>query len=332
MTDRLTPSYKVTLGEAVIDSAEKPRASTVIALNVELDIDAPADACTMILGGLPDATPALGDDVKVELGYLDGETELVLTGTVTDARRTLTTTRVVAHGHASALLRAFVDETYESKKSGAIVRDLADRAGVEVATAQDGNEYAAYVVDGRRNVHTHMRDLAALSGFDVYLNSEGKLVFEKYVGGRIVHVYEHAKQVIEARVAEREPAVASVEAWGESSGKQGGQRWAWLTKDFGPSTGKAGSGSPKLLLERPALRASQAAKTSAETLLTATRRRAIGGHVEGPGRPEVKLGDGVRLKTMPAAALDGTFQVRRVVHRVDRRRGFVTVTHFRSSD
>ncbi|HEV2756802.1 MAG TPA: hypothetical protein VG318_13620 [Actinomycetota bacterium] len=328
--DRLTPAYRVTLGDTVVDTTDEPRASSVVALTVSLDLDALCDACTLTLGGDWAALPEVDDEARIELGYAGGDLALVLSGVVASVEQRLTGARVVVHDRGALLLRTFHDETYQSRTAGAIVRDLARRAEVTTGTVEDGIDFPAYVVDGRRSAGQHVRALARLCGFETYLQPGGELVFERYVGGKTVHVFEHAEHLVEVERGERVPRVATVEAWGEGTGRAGGQRWAWLTKDFSPSRGTAGSGGTKLLVERPALRTAAAARTVAQVTLNEAASRAVAGTITGSGREAVKLGDAVRIAGVPGDDVDGSYQVRGVTHRLDKRRGYVTKVSFRS--
>lgn len=357
----LTPAYKLTLGPKpskkkkdlletavsaaesalglsggsgikIIDTTDEPKTSTIVDLTVTLDMDTPADAFTLVLGQIGGLQPAWDDQAKIELGYADngGLTE-IMTGTVDIAEPNLTTTRIVGYSAAATLLRTFVDQTYESKTAGQIVRDLADKATVEVATAEDGINFPAYVIDGRRSVYDHMQDLAELCGFDLYINSEDKLIFEKFIGGKIVHVFEYAKHIVSLNVLQTPLRAESIEAFGESPGaNRGKESWAWLTKDFDKFKGSAGSGDPKFLFEKPVLRTAVAARTAATSVFTTIQRRAIRGKLLSVGRPEVKLGDAIHLRDVPDEAMNGVFQVRGVTHRITKLGGFTTLIDFRS--
>jgi phage protein D len=329
----LTPAYRLTIGGKVVDTTDEPKASTVLALTVAVDADTPADGLVLVLGRANGLDPARDDKVTVELGYADdGALVQVMAGSVTTVEPGLTATRVLAHSGAASLLRAVADQTYEDKTAGAIVRDLAAKAKVAVAAAEDGTTFPAYVIDSRRSAHRHMLDLAELCGFDLYLDTQGRLVFERFAGGKTVHVYEHAKHLVELELLRSPPRADVVEAWGEGpGGGRGGNAWAWLTKDFGPSRGTAGSGAVKLLLERPALRTAPAAATAAQAALTTLSRRATRGRLVGVGRPEVKLGDAIRLQGVPGSGVDGSYQVRGVTHHVARSGGFTTTVEFRAS-
>ncbi len=327
----LSPAYKLTIGGTIIDTTDKPQASTIVELMVTLDLDTPADSFTLTLGQVGGVQPKRDDDVTLELGYADnGGLTQVMVGTVATVEPNLTATKVIGFSGTAELLRTYLDQTYESKSAGAIVRDLAQAGGVDVASADDGIMFPAYVVDGRRSACDHMLDLAALCGFDLYINADGKLVFEKFGSGKTVHVFEYTKHIIELDVLHSPPLAGMVQAWGESpGGSKGDNSWAWLTKDFSSSEGIAGSGRP-LLLERSELRTADAASTAASAALTAIQRRTLRGTLRILGAPEVKLGDAVQLRGLPDDTLNTSFQVRSVRHRITKRGGFTSDIGFRA--
>ncbi|HXF40072.1 MAG TPA: hypothetical protein VN687_10195 [Blastocatellia bacterium] len=327
----LVPAYKVTIGRKVVDTTDEPQASTAVDLTVALDIDTPADSFTLVLGNVGGLHPARDDEAIIELGYADnGGLSKVMTGKIVSVEPNVTTTRVIGYSDADALLRTFVEKTYESKKAGEIVRDLARQADVDVAAAQDGISFPAYVVYGRNSVYVHMHDLAELCGFDLYLDNENKLVFEKFVNGKRIHKFEHGKHIIDLEVLRRPPHAARVEAWGESpTGSKGNDAAAWLSRDFSGSRGQAGSGS-LFLLERSALRTRDAARIAAQAALTEIQRRTLRGRVVTFGRPEIKLGDAIRLLDVPDETLNANYQVRSVTHRITKLGGFTTTVGFRA--
>jgi len=331
----LTPAYKLTIGKKVVDTTDEPKASTVTELRVELDMDAPADRALFVLGQVNGLKPAPDDQAIVELGYADddGGLQQVLTGSVVTVEPGLTTNRVVAHTAAHTLLRSFTDKTFESKTAGDIVKELCGDAKVDVEKADDGISFPAYVVDGRRNFFQHMRDLADLCGFDLYFNSDGKLVFQKFKNGNNLHTFEFAKHIVELKVM-REPAFAgSVQAFGESpTSTQGDSSAFWLTKDFSNSKGSARSGAPDLLVERSALRTSDGAQTAADAAETDIERDTLRGWVLALGRPQVQLGDAIKFQSMPDSTINTTFQVRSVVHSLTKSGGFTTRVGFRAID
>ncbi|MFN8475290.1 MAG: hypothetical protein U0822_24115 [Anaerolineae bacterium] len=320
-------------GGKVVDTTKEPKASTITDLIVALDLDTPADSFTLVMGQVGTFRPQRDNQVKLELGYADDDGSLtqVMQGGVTVVEPGLLTTRVVGLSGADATLRTFVNETYEGQTAGAIVRDLAGKANIEVATVDDGIAFPAYVIDARRSVFAHMRDLAALCGFDLYINSDGKLVFQRFGNGNTVHTLEFAKHIVTLDVVRSPLDAAHVEAWGESpAGGRADKAWAWLIKDFSSARGTAGSGDPLLLLERPALRTRDAATTAAEAAFQAIQRRGVRGELVTFGQPLIKLGDAVKLQGLADDTLNATFQVRSVKHRITKSGGFTTSVGFRS--
>jgi phage protein D len=330
----LTPAYRLTLGGRRLDSVAAPRESTLLELCVQLDLDAPADAATLLLAQVGGIVPQRGNDVTLELGYADEEGSLtrVLTGKVASLRPGLAVNRVGVEGGIAPLLRLFVDETYEGRKAGEIARDLAGKASVTVAQADDGPSFPAYVVDGRRPAWHHLRDLASLAGCDAYADEQGRLVFRRFQRGNAVHVLRRGRDLISLEVRRTDPAAGRVEAWGESpAGSKGEEAWGWLTADASRSKGSSGSGA-RQLLERPVLRTPAAASAAAQAALTEIRRRSVRGEAVITGRPAVRLGDAIRLEETGAAGADGTFQVRSVTHRLSKTHGFTTAVGFRGAE
>src|SRR5579864_2734366 len=302
----LTPAYKLTIGSKAVDTTHEPKASTVVDLRVELDMDTPADRFVVVLGQVNGLKPALDDQATIELGYADnGGFTKVMTGSVVAVEPGVTRNRVIAYTAAQKLLRSFTDQTVESKTAGEIVGNGGLNANLDTATVDEGINLPAYVVDSRRSVYRHMLDLAGLCGFDLYFNADDKLVFQQFQGGSTVHVFEFAKDVLDLKVERAPAAAASVTAFGESpTGSQGANSWPWLTKDFSGSKGSAGSGDPAFLLERSALRTHDAAQAAAEAANTNFQRRTLQGHVLSIGRPQVQLGDAIQLRSVADSSLN----------------------------
>lgn len=330
----LRPAYRIVIGDHTVDTTVEPRASTAVTLTVELDMDTPADGCTLVQGQVGGLAAAPGDAVSVDLGYADAAPLVrVFTGVVTAVSPSLRHKRITACSGADALLRARSDRTFEGTTAGGIVRALAADAGMSLGRVDDGPALPAYVVDGRRSSSRHIRDLADLAGFDTYLTAAAELVFAGIDSGRTVHALEYAEQVLAVELDRGRPAAATVQVWGESPGR-GENSWAWLTKDFGPRHGEAGSGPPVLLVQRPVVRSAQVAASVATALGTALTDRSVAGRVRIAGRAQVALGDLVRLSGFPSVGgvdeIDGTYQVRGVAHRLTKRDGFVTDIRWRS--
>jgi len=329
----LAPAYRVTLGERRVDTTAEPLASSFVAIEVALALAPAADCFRLTLGRVGSLAPARGDEARIELGYADedGEIETVLRGAVDAVGGTPEQRRVTGYGAAAALLRAFTDETFEETSAGEIVRELAERAGVTVARAEDGIRFPAYVIDRGRNLYRHCAELADLCGFDCYVTEENGLVFEAFGNGRRVHPLRHGEHVLDYRFERREAFAGRVEAWGESPGASAGaESWSWLTKDFDSLKGEAGGEGALRLLERSALRTAEAAQTAAEALSRRLGQRRLAGRVTVLGSPGIRLGDAVRLSDMPEDDLNAAFAVRALRHSLDKSGGFVTEVALRS--
>ncbi|MEO1091403.1 MAG: hypothetical protein AAFX81_12250 [Pseudomonadota bacterium] len=330
----LRPAFQVTLGGQRVDSSGAPLSNTISALDVQLSMDPMrADQTSITLGQVGALTPAPDDAATIELGYADEGENLVqvMAGTVFEVGHAVTTERIVCLGAAATLARRTTATTFRDRQAGEIVRALATDAGVAVARTGTSSVLPYYAVDRQRSLLRHMADLAALTGFDLYVDAAGELVFEPFGSGREVFAIAYATDVL-SYDAKRRPAVfGGVEAFGESPGASAGaDSWSWLTKDFGPRKGSAGRGDPVLHVDRSALRTAEAAQQAADAALTFVDRQRLAGQVQVIGRPAIGLGDAIRLSNMPEDDLNATFQVRALRHRLDRQSGFVTDIRFRS--
>jgi phage protein D len=83
------------------------------------------------------------------------------------------------------------------------------------------------------------------------------------------------------------------------------------------------------VLERAALRTTVAAQQAAQAALTESVRAATQGELLVTGAPQVRLGDALRLSGVDEPGVDGTYQVRSVVHHLRKDAGFTTRIGFR---
>jgi phage protein D len=325
------PAYKLAYGTKAVDTTREPRASALVELEIDLDIQTPADQCVAVFGRVGGLAPQRDEIVKIDLGYADNDGLVrVFTGAVAGIDRSLVSTRVVAFAAANGLLRTFLDRTFEATTAGGIVRQLAALAGVPIANIQEGITFPAYVIDGRRSAYRHIRALADLCGFDAYIAPDGKLVFEAFVAGHALHTFEFGKDILALDVFDRAPDSNATQAFGESpTGSAGADAWPWLTKDFSGSKGVAGSGKPLALLERSALRTSDASRIAAKAAQAARANRVRTGRLTTFGRPQIKLGDALAIRAVPETALNATFKVLAIRHRITKSGGFTTEINFR---
>jgi phage protein D len=316
----------------VVRSVTTPGTSTVAELHVELDMTDAADRVRLLMGQVGTFKPTVGQQLSVELGFTDGgDPQQVTVCNIIAVQPDLRHRRIVGLGSADTLQHTFVDRAFEHATAGSIVEELVAGAGLQMAKADDGITFPAYVIDAQRSAHRHIGELARLCGFDYYVDNEGKVVFAFFTGGRTSHVFEHGKHILEVRLHRRPSTATKVRALGESPGAaRGDNSWSWFAKDLAPFSGTAGSGDRLLLLERSALRTGVAAQQAAQAALTELVRAATAGELLVTGAPQVRLGDALRLSGVPEPGVDGTYQVRSVAHDIDKNAGFTTRVGFRS--
>ena len=183
----IKPAYKLTIGNQLVDTTDKPQASTVVDLKVQLDMNVATDVFYLKLGNVGHFKPEREDDAVIELGYADDDNglEQVISGQVDIVNQGSLEDLITGNSSAAILLNSFMDQTFENKTAGDIVQALASEAGVDVENADAGINFPAYVIDGQKSFYHHMKDLAGLCGFDLYLNSDNEIVFKKFINGNI---------------------------------------------------------------------------------------------------------------------------------------------------
>jgi phage protein D len=325
---RFKPIYRLVIGDAEIDVTEDVSASTVVWLDVERSMEAPADRFELRLAPVGGIQPVEDDDVSIELGFDDTLIQ-VFSGLVTEVVPEVTALRVVGLSPVQALMGFRLDQTYENRSAGQIVRDLASQAGVNTGTIEDGIRFPAYVIDSRMNAARHIHRLAERCGFDAYVLPGGELEFRQFTKSSADHVFTYGQDILDYSLTVRPERAAQVIVEGESpASAEGDDAASWLTRGFQQGQASGGGGSETVLVEDPAIRTTEAANLRAEGVLRRLRQRAITGTLRALGRPEVKLGDAIRIEDAPDDRLNNVFQVRAVRHRLSKRVGLVTQVEF----
>lgn len=318
----LKPVFKIKIGSETYEPGSQ---SPVLRLDVDLNMDIPADSFEIILG-VDDNTLNIkeGDDAIIELGY-EGELKKVFTGSVDNVVPALTTLRVKGLNYASKLLELRVNKVFEKQTAGKIVSDLAKGSGVKEDTVKPGISFPYYVIDDSKNSYEHIKELAGLCGYDIYMTNENKLVFKNYEK-KDTHTLEYGVNIIDADYDEDRPMIKSVNVQGESpSSFKGADTSHWLTKRS--VDGLSGSGSG-VLFTHPALRDKDTAAKVAKAIMDDLQRN-LSGTIETVGNADVKLGDTLEVKGMSNSKMNGEFQVRSVEHQMSKSRGFITTIGWR---
>jgi phage protein D len=321
----LHPRYSVKVGSKKI---EPEISDDLIELRIHLNMDMPSNDALLFLrmkDGAGDVGISKNDPVSISIGYND---DLALGFTGVAEVLDLRTTKIRLHTLSSMtrLSNLRVDRFYEQQSAGAIVKDLANSAGVAVGEVSDGIQLPYYTVDSNKNGYEHIKCLAHLCGFDVYASNEDKLVFKKYEKSG-PKTLEYGKNIIRLVKIDQQESVDSVKVFGESpSSSKGSDKAHWLTKEN--VQGSAGSG-PQLFIQSRIVRDEDTASAVAKAALDKAKLSVLV-EIEVLGDPEIQLGDTVKITSMPNKYLDGELQVRSVEHFLSKPNGFTTIIRCRS--
>ncbi|MBI3953338.1 MAG: hypothetical protein HY330_02380 [Chloroflexi bacterium] len=303
---------------------------TIASVSVESGLVPSVDVVVIVAAADQAPSLALGDSGSVAVGYEDSSAELVFTGRITAVRRKLHgVVRLEATNGGALLAGLRIDQSYEQRKAGEIVADLAQRAGVTTGVVEDGASYPFYVVDGVRTVLTHIAALARRSGFVAYVTPEDKLSFLPLAEGQPVQTFAYGTDVLSLQLSETTPAVGALTVVGEgAAGSQGQEAWSWLAKDPSAVRGSSGTAAPELSLADASLRSRDAAQGAAEGQLALSALTGVTGRLLVPGAPSVAVGATIAVEGAPQEALNGTCVARGVRHSFSKRRGFTTTIWF----
>ena len=324
---RFKPIYRVVIGESEIDVTKDVSASTVVRLGLERAIEQLVDTCELGLAPLGGPRPAIDDPLTIELGF-DDTLNRVFTGVVAEVIPEVTALRVVGLGATRALTTSRLGKAYTGQTAGQIVRDLAAQAKVKTGTVEDGISFPAYAVDERISLARNISRLAERCGFDGYILPTGELEFRRFTGS-VVHVFTFAQDILDISLSTRPERASDVVVFGESpASDQGDDAASWLTKGFKKGQAGGGRGPESLLVLDPAIRTTVGANLRAEGVLRRSRQLAKVGRLRALGRPEIVLGDALRIEKAPDDRMNDTFQARTIRHRLSRRFGLVTDIDF----
>ena len=124
------PGLEVSFGAASADDW----ARALVSVSVEASAAPAVDVAEVVLAAGGDVAPALGETGSLKLGYGDGGNESVFAGAVHTVHRSLSgATRVTAANGGAALASLRLNRSYEKRKAGEIVRDLAGEVGIDSA-------------------------------------------------------------------------------------------------------------------------------------------------------------------------------------------------------
>lgn len=314
----LKPAYKVKIGSETYDSTNNAGA---LSINVDCDIQIPLDASRVVLrpGGDTAAIKA-GDGLSIELGYEDS-LKLAFTGRVDSVEYGITGVIVSGYSLAAPLTRLRLHQVYEKQTAGAIVKDLAGRANVALGAVEDGISFPMFVADESKTLYGHIRELAVLCGFDLFMTPEGELVFKPYRKKKGIP-FTYGVDIVAASARVATPPATGAKVFGESPASfKGADTAHWLSKKV--IEGASGTEDNFHIIAHPAIRDKDTADRVAAAALKSLIPPMVG-TLKTMGAPDVGLGDTIEIKDMPDARMNDAFEVTKVGHAFNMDEGFVT--------
>ena len=265
-------------------------------------------------------------EVNLELGWGDSGST-VFNGRIIALNYSLTEVQGTAQGRQKDLFQTRADQTFVDQKAGDVVKALADKAGIETGTIDDGIQLPRYLAHGNLSFFDHVRELARVCGVDVFTDRDGKLNFTRREAFTADFTYQYGINLVDARIQQAKPAVAAVEVVPESpASKEGDEASSWIAKSIEDLAATAGEGNVR--------RFSNALCTTKETAETAARsyqrdlqRRATRGKILIPGEAAALPGQVVELKDMPDGISNGYYEINGIDHALDAIRGFRSTLH-----
>jgi hypothetical protein len=312
--------YQITLGSSTYIPKDK---SCLIDLQAIASLSVPVNHCRVVLGNPVGLTVKPQDPVTIKLGY-GTTTEVVFTGTVGEVEWDIDRVTIYAIGAFQALTAARFNLLYEKPNAGDIVKDVAQsRLKLKMDKVESGLRFAVYALGDRTSAYDHLQAIANQCGFDLYANSQDKVVFALYKAAT-THKLTYGIDILSLTLAQPTESVTSIEVYGESpsSQGQGDQAYSWLTKK--EVKGSAGTKSGVMLrLADPTARTQDLAGKIAKSIL-AIKQQKSRGQVKVLGDAKLKLGDGIEIAKMPLSQQNGSFKITGVTHRLNRQQGFYT--------
>jgi len=310
-------------GLAGLGTGTAALADGLIALTLRRDLAPAVDVAELLLVRVPGGPdlPAPGDQGRIGLAAGDQSAgfacavELVETGARGLARLTAT-------NGGRLLAQTRVDRSYADQAPGAIIDDLAQRAGATSAAGGAGQNLPRYVADGGRSVLEHIARLAATAGRLAAFDDAGELtLIDDTATGDSVATFAAGETLLDFRVVAREGA-GSLTVDGAGASDSGGNAWAWLRKEAGPMSVSGGDGLPQRRLAAPWVRSPQTAADLAGAHLRAQARMAALGRFLVPAAPAVVPGAVFTIAGTGTA--DGTWRALAVTLRFDRATGMTS--------
>lgn len=313
------PAYKIKIGSTIFDSSVS---QDIISISADMDLDVPSDSFRIALKtGEKAGAIKNGDAAVIEMGY-EGALNKVLTGSVDSVEPGISEVVISGLGPVSLLTGMRVNQVYEKQTAGAIVKDIAGRAGIAVKDLEEGLSFPMYVLDDTKDAYAHLKDLALKCGCDIFMTNDGRLNFKKYKRQN-PKPFKYGRDILEVEVNTPTPAATCVKVCGESpSSFKGAETAHWGSKKV--VEGIAGSGTQIFLYEDPLIKDKDTADKVAASLLEVLMSP-LSGALKCLGNTGVGLGDTIEIKDMPDPRMSGEFEITGVSHTFNQSEGLVSL-------
>lgn len=256
---------------------------------------------------------AIGDELAISLGERDDEVA-VAKGKVVARLVRGSAIELEILAATAPLSQRYVSKTYLRQSVADIVGDLAGE--VPVDQVEGDAQLAAYAVDDRRPVWSHLRDLAELGDADLGAAADGSLRFVPVSASPSTLQLGAQADVLAWGVGARVAAPASaVAAYGAGS-ESGADQWHWIRR--APSA--SGGGVVRLV---GGFHAKEPADTLRAGLEARAARRALGGQIVLVGHPDLRPGDAIQASDAPGGD-PGPLRILSIDHLLDPTRGFTS--------
>ena len=259
---------------------------------------------------------AVGDDFTIGLGYED-DAATVLSGTVSAIDYNPRLVAIEVEAATCALARFYHAGSYVEQTIGDIVSDLVSQAGVSTGTIDASQSLAAYHVDERRAVWSHIVDLANLGDLSLTTSAEGALELRKPKSSPVAGTLRYGAELLLWQAGPRQVAEPTWQAVPYGAGsEEGSAKWHILLKD--PTGGSPAD--PTIVL--PAARSRETADAFAQARQSRQTRRERHGRAVVTGMPSLRAGDVVEMVDLPTGD-DLTFRCRSVCHEISPEAGYL---------
>lgn len=311
-------AYKITIGSSIYSNDKSTR---LLGLRVNKSLQIPVNSCQLMLSTDKSISVQPEDALKVEIGYKNEITQ-VFTGKVQQVNWGLETVELVAESSWISLVTAKLNLLYEKPTAADIVKDVAQRLKLKVNKAESGLKFPIYILADSTSAYGNLKDLARMSGFDLYANEKDELIFAKY-SPQNTHEFQYGKDILAVEITAGKTAISGVEVYGESPASQQGEKtYSWFAK----AVVKGNDGESGVMTRRqfePSAKTEDLASKMAAAFWIAQLPKKQG-WAKVMGNAKVKLGDGVKLTALPQSAGNGSFKVTGITHVLNRRQGFWT--------